>query len=86
MTAFLLLGGGLTCGFFLYVLVQFHKELHRREAHTHLDGRPRTRHSPALKFRSFRRGSNWQGLELRGNSQKVPLVDTSIHVMVPRDT
>jgi len=86
MTAFLLLAGGLTCGFFLYVLVQFHRELHRREAHTPLDGRPRTRHSPGLQFRSLRRGSKRSPLHSSGNWRRVPLAETSIHVMVPRDT
>jgi len=31
MGIFILLSGGLTCAFFLYVLVQFHKELQRAE-------------------------------------------------------
>src|SRR5271156_1834579 len=31
MGIFILLSGGLTCAFFLYVLVQFHKELNRIE-------------------------------------------------------
>ena len=87
MTVFLILAGSLTCGFFLYVLVQFHKDLRRREFHTTLGHKPKRRHSPTLRFRS-RGGQDGRGFEAAMNSARVPLAETavSVKVLVPRDT
>jgi hypothetical protein len=87
MTVFLILAGNLTCGFFFYVLVQFHKELKRREFRSIYGYRPKCAHSPALRFRS-RRGPGGRGFEAVASSAKVPLVETAVSVkpLVPRDT
>src|SRR5208282_6722157 len=47
MGIFILLSGGLTCAFFLYVLVQFHKELKRIEGNQ--------AQGPGRRFRSYTR-------------------------------
>jgi hypothetical protein len=75
MTVFLILAGSLTCGFFLYVLLQFHKDLRRRELHSSQGRKPRRAHSPTLRFRS-RRGSGGRGFEAAA----------SVKLLVPRDT
>lgn len=87
MTVFLILTGSLTCGFFLYVLVQFHKELKRRELRSIYGDRPKHAHSPALRFRS-RRGPGGSGFAVTTSSAKVPLVETAVSVklLVPHDT
>jgi hypothetical protein len=87
MTAFLILAGSLTCGFFLYVLVQFHKDLRRRELRTSEGRKPRRKHSPTLRFRS-RRGPGGGRFSASASSAKVPLVETAVSVklLVPRDT
>jgi hypothetical protein len=87
MTIFLILAGSLTCGFFLYVLVQFHGELRRRELHTTPGHKPRQRHSPTLRFRS-RGGRDGRSFEAAMNSARVPLAETAVSVklLVPRDT
>ena len=84
MAVFLLLGGTLTCGFFLYVLVQFHNELRMREKRISMNGR--ARHSPSLHFLSSRRVCRKLSFTQGENSEKVPLVETAIHIMVPRDS
>ena len=75
MTVFLILAGSLTCGFFLYVLVQFHKDLTRRELHSSQGRKPRRAHSPTLRFRS-RQGPGGRGFEAAA----------SVKLLVPRDT
>lgn len=75
MTIFLILAGSLTCGFFLYVLLQFHKDLRRRELQSSQGRKPRRAHSPSLRFRS-RRGSGGRGFEAAA----------SVKLLVPRDT
>jgi len=87
MTAFLLLAGGLTCIFFLYVLAQFHKELRRRELHNPLERGHRGLHSPNPRFRP--RGKTRKShFEPRATSSRVPLAETTVNVklLVPRDT
>jgi hypothetical protein len=51
---FLLISGGLTCAFFLYVLLQFHRELTAREEQKHSQCKPAQPHSPKLRFRSVK--------------------------------